>query len=572
MKNNPLSWLIFLVVCACTTGTPALTEVPDDSSEQGTQEDPGIADPAFTVTGIPQEAVAAYSEFTLEVSSLSKGGINFSSSRPEVAKVQLSGSRKYKVSVQAPEKETTVTIHFVQVAKDPYPEVQKDVTFTVLPESTDLPPTTPGDEHPDLEGVKVSFREADGDVLNPERGHYRARNIYAAGNALKSAEVKAQRAAGYSLWYLGFYLTDFMEGTISQAFLDTFQASMDALREGGAKCVLRFAYKDHHSDGEVMDPEVDIVLGHVAQLKPLLQRNEDVIFVLQAGFVGAWGEWYYTSHFGFNPRSDADYQPRKMLTEALLDALPASRQIQLRTPQFKMRMYGLSVKDTITAATAHDGSAKSRLAGHNDCFGASENDYGTFDNESRDRDFWKTDSRYTIMGGETCGLSEYCTCSATQKDLKDYHWTYLNKDYNNDVMDRWKSSGCYKDIVARLGYRLVMQDLYYPEDFAAGKTCAVTLRFYNTGYAAPMNPREAILVWETPAGVRSEYPLGSDPRTWHPGYHTVKASFTPASDRGILWLKLSDPLLPTRPEFSIALANEGVFDAASGMNKLFEIQ
>ena len=34
------------------------------------------------------------------------------------------------------------------------------------------------------------------------------------------------------------------------------------------------------------------------QLKPVLQKNEDVIFVLQAGFVGAWGEWYYTTHFG----------------------------------------------------------------------------------------------------------------------------------------------------------------------------------------------------------------------------------------------------------------------------------
>ena len=149
------------------------------------------------------------------------------------------------------------------------------------------------------------------------------------------------------------------------------------------------------------DPEVSIVLRHVEQLKPLLQKNEDVIFVMQAGFVGTWGEWYYTGHFNFQPSQNADYLPRKQLTEALLDALPASRQIELRTPQFKMRMYGLSVKDTLTAGTAHNGSPESRLAGHNDCFGASVNDYGTFDNETKDREFWKADSRYTIMGGET---------------------------------------------------------------------------------------------------------------------------------------------------------------------------
>lgn len=558
--------LSFLLAVLCMT---ACFYTPYSPAED---EENDIPDPEFTVTGMPEGPVKAYSTFTLSVSSKSNGSIAFESNRPDVATIDLSARREYKVRAQSPEKETDVTITFVQQAKGSYPEVKKEVTFTVLPENTDVGPTTPPDPHADLEGVKVTFSETNAQLLNPERGHYRAKNIYGNSSPLSVSDVKAQRKAGYTLWYLGFYLTDFWKGDISQTFLDTFQASMDALREGGAKCVLRFAYRDYHSDKEEMDPEVDIVLRHVAQLKPYLQQNEDVIFVLQAGFVGAWGEWYYTSHFGFNPQSDADYQPRKRLTDALLDALPESRQIQLRTPQFKMRMYGWTIKDTLTAATAHNGSSKSRLAGHNDCYGASSDDYGTFDNESKDRQYWKAETRYTIMGGETCGVSDYCTCEASGKDMVDYHWTYLNKDYNNDVLNVWKKGGCYNEFVARLGYRLVMQDLFYSEDFAAGKPCSITLRFYNTGYAAPMNPRDAVLVWKTPSGTLEETQLGSDPRTWHPGYHAVSASFTPSTAKGTLYLKLSDPLLRNRPEYSIALANENVFDSESGMNKLFEIK
>ena len=287
----------------------------------------------------------------------------------------------------------------------------------------------------------VHFTESTTPLVNPERGFYGgAVDIKSASNPVRASAAKALRAEGKTLMYVGFYLTEFMNGDISQAYLDMIQASFDALREAGIKCVLRFAYQNSES-AKPWDPAEKTVLRHVEQLKPLLQANADVIFVLQAGFVGVWGEWYYTTNFNMDPKTDADYQPRRHLTDALLGALPDSRQVALRTPQFKMRMYGLSVKDTLTAKTAHDLSGLSRLGGHNDCFGASADDYGTFDNEKNDRTFWKYDSRYTIMGGETCKVSNYCTCEASLKDMEDYHWTYLNSGYNSSVLNRWKSSG-----------------------------------------------------------------------------------------------------------------------------------
>lgn len=524
------------------------------------------ADPRFDVSGLPGSEVNANSTFILSVSSESKGAIDFSSSDQDVAFVSLAAKRQYKVAVKSVKKDTPVIVSFVQEACGDYAEARLDVSFTVLAETYEAGPTVPAESHPDLDGIKFTFTESVKPVVNPERGLYKSRNFYSSSAPLNPSEVTAQRLDGYSLWYLGFYLSDFMEGDIQPDFLEKFQACMDALRAGGSKCMLRFAYKDHSSDKEEMDPEVDVVLRHVEQLKPYLQKNADVIFVLQAGFVGPWGEWHSSTHFGNS------FELRKKLMDALLDALPESRQVQVRTPQFKMRMYGLAVADTLTAAKAHDGSIKSRIAGHNDCFGASVNDYGTFDNEKNDRAYWKAETRYTIMGGETCNVSSYCTCKATTSDLVDYHWTCLNQDYNSDVLARWRTDNCYNAIVARLGYRLVMVDLFLSAYPKAGEPCQVTLRFYNTGYAAPMNPRDAKLVWKTPSGKLEETALGSDPRTWYTGYHTVSTTFVPSTASGTLYLELSDPLLPDRPEYCIALANESVFDAETGMNRLFEIK
>ena len=419
--------------------------------------------------------------------------------------------------------------------------------------------------------VTLTYTESTTPLVNPERGFYGgAIDIKSASSPVRVSAAKALRAEGKTLMYVGFYLTDFMNGDISQAYLDMIQTSFDALREAGIKCVLRFAYQNSES-AKPWDPTEKVALRHIDQLRPLLQKNADVIFVLQAGFVGVWGEWYYTENFIMDPRSDADYQPRRRLTDALLRALPNSREIALRTPQFKMRMYGLSYKDTLTAATAHDYTSDlARLGGHNDCFGASSNDYGTFDNETGDRAFWKHETRYTIMGGETCKVSDYCKCPASIKDMEDYHWTYLNSGYNSSVLNRWKSSGCMEEIENRLGYRLVLTEVSYPHKREAGKKMTVTLKLANKGFAAPMNPRDAVLIFVEKSGTQTSVPF-ANPREWQPGEHVIDITFNLPADHGTVYLALEDPLLQGRPEYSIALANEGVWDSTTGWNKLFEL-
>lgn len=542
------AFLVLLAGCEKQDGPKKATEPKE------------LADPELTIGGVPSAILESGASFKVTISSKSNGAISLTVDKPTVASVTTISEREYQITATSPQ-DVKVTITAAQEEeKKAYKASTAKASFSVKGAGAE---TLPG-ENDAVSGTAVSFTEADGDVVSPERGLYSAYEVYSKTEPISVSGVKSKLATGHSLWLLEFYLTDFMTSSISSAYLKKIQDCFDAIKAGGAKAIVRFAYRNNNNNlNEDQEPKPDQLLKHIEQLKPVLTQNEDVLFVLQAGFIGSWGEWYYTTYF-------SALQNRKQVTDALLDAVPASRQIQLRTPAFKMNLYNFALADTITAATAHDGSISSRLAGHNDCFGADKNDSGTFDGNT-EREFWKAETKYTIMGGETCKVSDYCLCPATLKDLEDYHWTYLHDGYHQSVLARWKSDGCFDEIQSRLGYRLVLKDVHY-SDFKAGEKCKVTIRLHNKGFAAPMNPREAWLVWVTPDGKKEKTLLGADPRTWQPGYNAVVSSFTPSTAKGTLYLELSDPLLADNPAYSMVLANKDVFDATTGFNKLFEVK
>lgn len=521
-----------------------------------------LADPELAINGVPGSALESGESFMITVSTKSSGEVSVSTDKPTVASITPVGTLQYRITaVSMNDVQVKIIVSQQEQAKE-YAAAKTEAIFSVKGGgSEDLP----GPEDSVL-GTGVSFVESNGPVIGPERGMYKGYEVRSDTEPLSVSSVKSRIVSeGVTLWLLEFYLTDFMTGEISSAYLKKMEECFDGILGGGAKAIVRFAYR---WDGDRVtiddqEPKLEIILKHISQVKPILVKYEPVIMVMQAGFIGCWGEWYYTT----NVSSGKD---RRAVVDALLEALPSSRQIELRTPAFKMGLYNLELKDTLTATTAHDGSVSSRLAGHNDCFGADKNDRGTFDGD-KSRKYWKAESRYTIMGGETCEVSDYCLCPQTLQDLTDYHWTYLHNGYRQEVLSRWQTDGCMDEIKARLGYRLVLSDVHY-DAVKAGQKCKVTIRLYNKGFAAPMNPREAWLVWEGTDGKVVRSMLGADPRNWHSGYSAVVSYFTPSTDKGTLYLELPDPLLKDRPEYSIPLANEDVFDSATGYNKLFEIK
>lgn len=460
---------------------------------------------------------------------------------------------------------------------------------------TEQPDTLPSDvEKPDTSIVEplpdpnaaykdlqhTEYTENEEIFPNPERGLYGASEFHSATDLPLSANsLTFNRKYGRTLAYLGYFLPEFMESDISEEYLSLVRTNMQTLRDAGAKCIIRFAYKtDMYETGHPWDASPEWVLRHIEQVKPILQEYSDVIMVYQAGYVGVWGEWYYTDNFESRPQTPEEHVLRKKVTDAMLAALPKDRQIALRTPMFTKNMYtvGNTYADSITVHTAHNGSDRSRISCFNDCFGADKTDQGTFGgNESRQ--MWMRDSRYVFMGGETCAMSEYCKCEQTLKDMKDYHWTYLNNGYHQSVLGRWRKTGCMDEIERRLGYRLSLSDVFCTPEPAADADFRVVMRILNSGFSAPINPRAVELVLVDGNGNKTVYAQDDvDPRYWFAGEKHIldKTIKLPADATGkcTLYLNLPDPkeVLHDNPLFSIRLANDNVWEEETGYNKVAE--
>ncbi len=469
----------------------------------------------------------------------------------------------------------------------------------------------------------ITYKESLEDFSNPERGFYlpfttsTEHFIPLDKDALVKFQMEPQQAksATYSfhgsLIYRAYVLERFKTAPIDTAFLQLIQNDFDAVRDAGLKMILRFSYNDKTHTGDCPDeykicpPYGDaskaIVLQHIAQLKPLLQKNADVIAALQMGFIGIWGENYFTDYFGDASTNHLGYVPdsswkdRNQVLKALLDALPKDRMVQVRTPQIKQRfVYGPHATVNSNALTAKEGfteTDKARVAFHNDCFLASPDDYGTFYDYGNSvskrgpanevlRKYFEQDSRYMVVGGETCddAFSPQNDCEGARKTMAAMHYSYLNAAYNNNVNNDWDSGGCIDVIRRSLGYRFVLVSADLPNNIKAHSVFKIIMNLQNKGYSSPYNPRPLQLVLRAQATKAiTVIPLTTDIRKWFSGNIlceetvTLPKSIQPGRYDVLLNLPDAYPSLSGSPAYCIRLANEDVWESQTGYNNLHHI-
>jgi hypothetical protein len=319
-------------------------------------------------------------------------------------------------------------------------------------------------------------------ILNPERGFRSTANLRAAH------DFSGERDEGRSTVYGGILLDDYLDKDLDQELLDALSAHFAAARSAGVKLLPRFYYQADLSPGS-SDASLERALGHIQGLETLLTDNADVIAALHAGFVGAWGEWHGST------TSLHEEAPREQILAALLAALPESRMVLVRRPSFKSMAYA---GGPLTEQSAFDGSDLARIGHLNDCFLASADDLGTYQ-EPGEKDYAVADSAFTAVDGETCAEAPpRSECAAAKAELALHHWSSLNIDYHEGVLDGWRSGGCFDEIACRLGYRLVVLGHRSPETALRGQSLAVELSLVNDGYARPYNQRPLELVLKGP--------------------------------------------------------------------------
>lgn len=411
--------------------------------------------------------------------------------------------------------------------------------------------------------VETTFRATDNEIANPERGMY----VWAADNlaAWTQAQADAQFKAGYRIVYAPVRLDAYAGGPLPESVLAGLSEGFATARRAGLKLIPRFLY--NYPAGETgyqaaQDAPLDRVVGHLGQLKPVLAANADVIAYLQAGFVGAWGEWHTSSNNLTLPAA------RTRIRDALLDALPPDRFMQVRYPPYLIAWAPQPPR-------WRDGSPAARIGVHNDCFMASRTDVGTYSDDAatrqRERSYVSAMSTVAPFGGETCNPADEARptprtgCDDILREGRQFGLTYLNDTYYRPLFHtRWEAQGCMADVKRSMGYRFELMTLRHSATLAAGRSGELTLAVRNRGWARAFNPRGVLLLLkhrDTGAVVRIAL-ASVDPRDWLPGVvSNATASFTvpggtPAGAYDVL-LALPDgaPALAGDVRYSVRPAN-----------------
>ena len=348
--------------------------------------------------------------------------------------------------------------------------------------------------------IDKTYHETITETVNPERGMYR-HNEYKFNGGAPSTSVSCEDDKTLVLTI--FYLADYVSSEHVTGAVSTIETILGNVRATGKKAIVRFAY-NWDKDTTPHEPSITNLPNHINDLAATLESYKDIIYVLQAGFIGTYGEWYYTDGDFPKPTLSGDavtnYTNRAAIIDALLAAVPEGIQIAVRTPYYKNYYLYPSSVYTWDALSAWDGtSANARLSFHNDAFLADANDMGTFKSDA-ERNMWKSQSSWLAVGGETGFVDTvdetYCALTPALNTIGQYHYSYLNDAAsNNKIVKYWIANDQYQTIRKALGYRLVLNSAKIT---GAGWTNGTSLNFKlnisNTGSASVIYPRPCKLV------------------------------------------------------------------------------
>lgn len=419
-------------------------------------------------------------------------------------------------------------------------------------------------------------------------------------------EIDRYRSDSISLVQSYFYLHGYIGRSLPEEAFRTMRIYFDKLREAGMKAVLRFAYETDFMGRASSGPTLEDVLRHMEQLKPFLAEQADVIAVVQAGFIGAWGEWHGSLHGLENSE-----QTQRTVLEKILWMTPGNRMVQVRVPAYKnlLNARGAAYRRTSFHddfiiidphrwdGDMHEGTAYFKQMVQESPFLMIDGElpWGTW-SVNQDKD--NPEAGWIIDGLKTARqlfLQHYTSLSAIhnykEKGAPDkYSMMYWKETVVPETFLRENrmpvSSGYFqkKDgsrversvfdyIRDHLGYRLELQGLEVKKK-AGGKEAEVELQLMNRGFSALFNEHPVYLVLVDRKGKVTEFLTDADVHDWQPYrpadpdckslIHKVRKQLVWPSDIQAgeyelgLWIPDGSLRLKYNPRYAIRCANGDV--------------
>jgi hypothetical protein len=324
----------------------------------------------------------------------------------------------------------------------------------------------------------------------------------------------------------------------------------------------------------------------VPHLAPILLKNRDLIFALEAGFIGSWGEWHHSTTGNNNATT------HKQVLDKELSYFKGVFPILLRWPG-----------DLIT----YGGMAASPDLGiHDDYYASHPTDGGTWDSCNPNGDpggygwclsnttaaqmmaYAEQVSTSSVFVGEFGAL--YPTlqnCAALDSYSYRFHVQSISLNiFPSEVGTFLQNNGCATSFLNKVGTRIELQRLTLIGNPTAGGTLFVAVTLLNTGYGRVVRARPATLVLVSNGSVVAQLPISLQdldlrqlvssatptPRTFQFNV-TLPPNLPSGQLSAALLIPDPAPSLTFQPQYALPLNSvdqnqKSIFDSTTGYNTL----
>ena len=305
---------------------------------------------------------------------------------------------------------------------------------------------------------------------------------------------------------------------LTEDALNVLQTTFDNIRTNKGFVIVRICYDPWYNGRSNVTPDHEWVLKHVKQLAPVLSKNTDVIVALEMGMHGAYGEMHSDTNITYDRVAEA--------VNLMLRNTPPELKILTRTGNYSAKVLGFDNwgvdfnidGDKFKEIAKAKGDTMYRVGMFNDGYLGTQYDYGT----------WGADCKTSICreegvawlekygintpyGGEALTTANGYQVINTPEFLAyegfRSHTSYLNIQWNNNLIDSWKktlfkqkdfdydparvdSLTGFKYVNDHLGYRFVLRESWLSDTVGADGILHAKLRIQNVGFGN--------LTWKAP--------------------------------------------------------------------------
>ena len=305
---------------------------------------------------------------------------------------------------------------------------------------------------------------------------------------------------------------------LTEDALNVLQTTFDNIRANEGFVIVRICYDPWYNGRSNVTPDHEWVLKHVKQLAPVLSKNTDVIVALEMGMHGAYGEMHSDTNITYDRVAEA--------VNLMLRNTPPELKILTRTGNYSAKVLGFDNwgvdfnidGEKFAEIAKAKGDTMYRVGMFNDGYLGTQYDYGT----------WGADCKTSICreegvawlekygintpyGGEALTTAGGYEVINTPEFLSyegfRTHTSYLNIQWNNNLIDGWKKSHFegkdfeydgskidsltgFKYVNDHLGYRFVLRESWLSDTVGADGILRAKLRIQNMGFGN--------LTWKAP--------------------------------------------------------------------------